>query len=192
VRGAGLEIDRRGASLQSLGSSGQMRMRRQARPVNEDARRSDAWRSRLVFRQAKILAREPHPFLHWQVKLAGSARDSCHCFAGKSAFHPGQPRRDSRPRFNAVLKQIRQDRVSASSSRKQMDVHDTIRLLVHLRNSPDLKLRAIVRELIRADIRKARLSSTAFASFRGTQRRPHSRSAGGRFSAASWRSMPST
>jgi len=73
-----------------------------------------------------------------------------------------------------------------------MDVHDTIRLLVHLRNSPDLKLRAIVRELIRADIRKARLSSTAFASFRGTQRRPHSRSAGGRFSAASWRSMPST
>ena len=46
-----------------------------------------------------------------------------------------------------------------------MDIHDTFRLLVHLRNSPDLKLRAIVRQLIRADIRKARLSPSAVARF---------------------------
>lgn len=46
-----------------------------------------------------------------------------------------------------------------------MDIQHTIRLLVHLRNSPDLKLRAIVRELIRADIRKARLSSSVVAAY---------------------------
>ena len=54
-----------------------------------------------------------------------------------------------------------------------MDIHDTIRLLVHLRNSPDLKLRAIVRPLIRADIRKARPSPGAVAgSGQRSQRRP--------------------
>jgi hypothetical protein len=36
---------------------------------------------------------------------------------------------------------------------------DTIRLLFHLRNSPDLKLRAIVRKLIRSDIRMAKLEA---------------------------------
>jgi hypothetical protein len=36
---------------------------------------------------------------------------------------------------------------------------DTIRLLFHLRNSPDLKLRDIVRSLIRSDIRVARLAA---------------------------------
>ena len=37
-----------------------------------------------------------------------------------------------------------------------MTTTDTIRLLFHLRNSPDLKLRATVRSLIRSDIRLAR------------------------------------
>jgi hypothetical protein len=73
-----------------------------------------------------------------------------------------------------------------------MDIHDTIRLLVHLRNSPDLKLRAIVRQLIRADIRKARLSPSAAARFwamRGEQ--ALTSSTGGRFSAASQQSIRS-
>ena len=40
-----------------------------------------------------------------------------------------------------------------------MDIDDMLRLLIHLRNSPDLKLRAIVRTLLRSDIRRARLAT---------------------------------
>lgn len=40
-----------------------------------------------------------------------------------------------------------------------MDIGDMINVLFHLRNSPDLKLRAIVRKLIRSDIRVAKLAA---------------------------------